>query len=229
MPAYNEEEGIYNTVKDFLNQEVVDEVIVVDNNSKDNTAKEAKSAGAIVYFEPKQGYGYAVQKAFRMALTRKADIIVNTESDSTFLGRDVYKLLPYLEDVDMVCGSRTHKVLVDKNAKMGPFLWWGNFALAKLLQFLYGSCQFTDIQCSLRAIRRNELKKIMPYLNEGGSTFLTQMTILAINKRLDIIEVPINYSERVGQSKITSTTFKSLIVGFKIIASLFKHKIMRGQ
>jgi len=137
MPAYNEEHSISNVVKDFLRQKIVDEVIVTDNNSSDRTSKKAKAAGAVVLHESRQGYGYAVQTAFKGALKRKADIIINTESDSTFLGRDIFKLLPYLEDVDFVLGSRTHSVLIRKNAKMGAFLWWGNFLLAKLLQLLF--------------------------------------------------------------------------------------------
>ena len=225
MPAYNEEQGISNVVRDFLRQKIVDEVIVANNNSTDNTARIAKSAGAHVIFEPKKGYGNAVQTAFREALKHKADIIVNTESDCTFLGRDTYKLLPYLDDVDMVLGSRTHKVLIRKNAKMGAFLWWGNYLLAKLLQFLYGSAQFTDIQCSFRAINRKGLIKIMPKLKEGGSTFLTQMTILVIKNGLKVIEVPINYSERIGESKITSDFYKSSKVGFGIVYSIFKNRL----
>lgn len=67
MPAYNEEENIYQAVKDFLANPYVDEVVVADNNSTDDTAELAEKAGARVVRERKQGYGYACQRALREA------------------------------------------------------------------------------------------------------------------------------------------------------------------
>ena len=115
IPAYNEEESIYDVVKDF-SKSYVDEVIVVDNNSTDKTAELAKKAGARVVRETKQGYGYAIQRGLREA---KGDIIIVTEADCTFVGDDMEKLLAYINDADMVLGTRTCMQLVEEGANMG--------------------------------------------------------------------------------------------------------------
>ena len=69
FPAYNEEENIRNAVNDFLRQRWIDEVLVVDNNSKDATAEEIKNTDAVYIFETKQGYGNAIQRGGLPATT----------------------------------------------------------------------------------------------------------------------------------------------------------------
>ena len=87
FPAYNEEGNIATAVKDFLATDVVDELIVVDNNSKDNTAELAKKSGAKVIKETRQGYGWANRRGLKEA---KGDIIITAEPDGTFIGRDIF-------------------------------------------------------------------------------------------------------------------------------------------
>lgn len=214
IPAYNEEESIYKVVKDF-SQPCIDEVIVVDNNSSDNTAKLAKKAGARVVKEPRQGYGYACQRALREA---KGDIIILTESDCTFRGKDVYKLLNYIDEVDMVLGTRTTKELVSKKAKMNWLLYWGNIFLAKLIQLKFlGKIRLTDVGCTFRAIKKPALNKIKNKFTVGGTYFSPEMIILALRNGIRMVEVPVNYDIRIGQSKITANFKKSLIVGLKML------------
>jgi len=109
LPAYNEEKYIRAAVEDFLTLGVVDEVLVVDNNSRDGTAVEARATRARVVSETRQGYGYALRRGLQDA---SGDIIIMAEPDGTFLGRDVLKLLAYADDFDMVCGTRTTRELV---------------------------------------------------------------------------------------------------------------------
>jgi len=103
IPAYNEEKAIAKVVNSF-NLPLVDEIVVVDNNCTDRTAKFARAAGAVVVQEHKQGYGYSCRKALESA---KGDIIILTESDNTFDAKDMPKLLAYIDDADMVLGTRT--------------------------------------------------------------------------------------------------------------------------
>src|SRR5688500_12716585 len=196
LPAYNEEQYIRVAVEDFAATGVVDEIIVVDNNSRDRTAEEARTTTARVVQETSQGYGFALRRGLREA---KGDLIIMAEPDGTFIGRDVLKLLAYSEDFDMVCGTRTTRELVWAQANMGWFLRIGNWTVAKILQFLFGGPSLSDCGCTLRLTHREALNRIQDALTVGGSHFLPEMVILGLKNNLKIIEVPVNYRGRIGQ------------------------------
>jgi glycosyltransferase involved in cell wall biosynthesis len=215
MPAYNEEEVIEKVVKEFKSIPEVAEIVVVDNNSTDRTAELAKKAGARVVKESRQGYGFACQTALREA---KYDIIFLTESDGTFEAKDVYKFLSYVDDADLVLGTRTTRELIEHNAKMGWFLLWGNLLLAKLIQLRFWvRTRLTDVGCTLRAIRKDALKKIINKFEVGSSEFSPEMIIISLKSNMRVVEIPVNYKVRIGESKITSNFWKSLKVGLKMI------------
>jgi glycosyltransferase involved in cell wall biosynthesis len=208
LTAYNDQEAVCQAVREFGSQENVVEVIVVDNNSHDATAQEAVYAGARVVREERQGYGYACIRGLREALScGDADVVVLAEGDMTFRGRDIWKMLPYLDDVDMVVGSRTHMNLVDPDSQMDWFYLWGNLLLAKVLQFRFfnwkflGRVRLTDVGCTMRAIRREALEKIIDELEVGGHHFSPHMTLVALKKGLRVVEVPLTFRRRVGVSK----------------------------
>lgn len=215
LPAYNEEHYIRPAVEDFLASGVVDEVVVVDNNSRDGTAAAARQTRARVVSESAQGYGHALRRGLREAT---GDLVVLAEPDGTFIGRDVLKLLAYADDFDMVCGTRTTRELIWEQANMGWFLRLGNWTVAKMIQFLYGGPSLSDCGCTLRLIRREALARIQDDLTVGGSHFLPQMVIAGLKRRLKIIEVPVNYRGRVGDSKITGTLEGTLRTGLRMIA-----------
>ena len=126
LTAYDDEAPIAGAVNEFLCQKNVVKVIVIDNNSGDATAKCAKFAGAEVVREYNQGYGYACIRGLKEALRcSEADIVVLAEGDMTFAGRDIWKLIPYTDDVDIVVGSRTHMSLIDPGSQMDWFYLWG--------------------------------------------------------------------------------------------------------
>jgi glycosyltransferase involved in cell wall biosynthesis len=222
LPAYNEEAHIRTAVEDFLASGVVDEVVVVDNNSRDRTVEEARKTPARLVSEHAQGYGHALRRGLREAA---GDLIIMAEPDGTFVGRDVLKLLAYAEDFDMVCGTRTTRELIWEQANMGWFLRIGNWTVAKALQFLYDGPSLTDCGCTLRLIRRSALEQIQDRLTVGGSHFLPEMVILALRRGLRVIEIPVNYRGRVGESKITGTMTGTLRTGFNMIALILRHRI----
>lgn len=206
LTAYDDEVSIPRAVTDFLSQRNVVKVIVVDNNSRDLTPVYAKDTGAEVVKERKQGYGFACIRGLREALTcEDADVIVLAEGDMSFRASDIWKLLPFVDDVDLVVGSRTHMSLND--SQMDWFYLWGNLFLAKILQFRFvnakflGRARFTDVGCTMRAIRKDALEKIIGSLNVGGHHFAPHMTKVALRNGLKVVEVPINYRKRVGVSK----------------------------
>jgi glycosyltransferase involved in cell wall biosynthesis len=200
FPAYNEADHVAHAVRDFLATGVVDEVVVIDNNSRDETAARASAAGARVIAETRQGYGFALRRGLADAA---GDLIVLSEPDGTFAGRDILKLLAYSEDFDLVCGTRTTRELLWHEANMGFSLRLGNVAVAKFLQLLFGGPSLSDCGCTMRLINRRGIDAIGGSLTVGGSHFLPEMVILALTRGLRVIEIPLNYRPRVGVSKIT--------------------------
>jgi glycosyltransferase involved in cell wall biosynthesis len=222
FPAYNEEQYIRPAIDDFLIRDVVDEIVVVDNNSRDRTAAEAAATPARVITETRQGYGFALRRGLAEA---SGDIIILAEPDGTFIGRDVLKLLAYADDFDMVCGTRTTRELIWDQANMGWFLRMGNWTVAKLLQVLHGAPSLSDCGCTLRLTHRAAVDRIRAELTVGGSHFLPEMVILALRHRLKVIEIPVNYRGRVGESKITGNFSGALRTGLRMIALILRYRL----
>jgi hypothetical protein len=153
------------------------------------------------------------------------DLVILAEPDGTFIGRDVLKLLAYADDFDMVCGTRTTRELIWAQANMGWFLRLGNWTVAKLLQVLHDGPSLSDCGCTLRLAHRAALEQIRPHLTVGGSHFLPEMVIVALRLRLKVIEVPVNYRGRVGDSKITGTLKGALRTGFRMIGLILAYRV----
>jgi glycosyltransferase involved in cell wall biosynthesis len=224
LTAYNDDGAIYHAVKDFLSQERVEKVIVVDNNSQDYTGTEAEKAGAMVIREFKQGYGFSIIRGLNEALNENVDVVVLAEGDMTFRGRDIRKMMPYLEEVDMVVGSRTHRVLVEPDSQLDWFYVWGNMLLAKVLELkffsfgFFSKVRFTDVGCTYRAIKTKALRKIMGKLVVGGHHFSPHMTLVALKSGLKVIEIPVTFRKRVGISKgAGGNRALAIKVGFRML------------
>jgi glycosyltransferase involved in cell wall biosynthesis len=224
FPAFNEEAHIRQAVEEFLAPGVVDDVIVVDNNSRDRTAEETRGTSARLVQEAAQGYGHALTRGLREAT---GDLVILAEPDGTFVGRDVLKLLAYADDFDMVCGTRTTRELIWAQANMGWFLRLGNLAVAKFLQVLHGGPSLTDCGCTLRLTHKTAVAQIVDELTVGGSHFLPEMVILALRRGLRVIEVPVNYRGRIGESKITGTLQGTLRTGLAMIALILRYRVAR--
>ena len=222
FPAYNEEAAIGAAVADFGSLDAVDEVLVVDNNSRDATAARAAAAGARVVREPRQGYGYALRRGLAEA---QGEYVVLAEPDGTFMGKDVLKLLAYADDFDLVLGTRTTRELIWHGANMGWQLRWGNWVVAKLLQVLFDGPSLSDCGCTLRLIRRAAADRLLPRFTVGGSHFLPEMVCLALLHGQRLVEVPVNYRDRVGESKITGSPSTALRVGARMIAVILRYRL----
>jgi len=222
FPAYNEQAGIAAAVADFGSLEAVDEVLVVDNNSRDQTASLAEAAGARVVREPHQGYGNALRRGLASA---HGEYIVLAEPDGTFMGKDVLKLLAYADDFDLVLGTRTTRELIWHGANMGWQLRWGNWIVAKLLQVLFDGPSLSDSGCTLRLVRRSAAERLLPRLTVGGSHFLPEMVCLALLEGQRVVEVPVNYRDRVGVSKITGSMSTALRVGARMVGLILRYRL----
>jgi glycosyltransferase involved in cell wall biosynthesis len=217
MPAFNEAEGIESSILDFLALPEVDEVVVVDNNSRDNTADLARRAGARVVMETRQGYGYACRTALAAG---EGDYIILVEPDQTFLATDIYKFLAYAEEFDIVLGTRTSKTCIWSGSNMGPFLRFGNLAVGKLLEYLHNGPCLTDVGCTYKLLRRESLWKIMDQFTVGGNHFSPELMIIGIRSGLVCVEIPVHYRRRVGTSKITGQFWKAFRLGLRMIAMI---------
>jgi len=222
FPAYNEEQCIDAAVREFLAVPAVDTVYVIDNNSRDNTAELARQAGAVVIRETRQGYGYGLRRGLAEA---KEDLIVLAEPDGTFVAGDILKLLSYSPEFNMILGTRTSRELIWKGANMGFFLRVGNTVVAKMLELLFNGPSMSDCGCTFRLIHREAAHKILPSLTVGQSHFLPEMVILALHKKLTLIEIPLNYRSRIGISKITGTLKGAVSTGLQMIQLIVSYRI----
>jgi len=222
FPVYNEQEGLLKAIEDFFGLEWVDEIVVVDNNSSDRSAAIAKTTRAKLVKEPRQGYGFALQRGLREA---GGDLIILAEPDGTFMAKDLLKLLAYSDDFEMVLGTRTTRELIWAEANMGIFLRLGNWAVAKLLEFLFNGPSLSDCGCTMRLVRADTVSRIQNHLTVGGSHFLPEMVILGLLGGMRIVEVPINYRGRVGTSKITGSFKTAWRVGWRMIRLILSYRI----
>lgn len=204
IPALNEEGIVGKTVKSIplteLKEKGMDvEVVVVDNASTDNTAKEATDAGARVVREDNRGYGNAYLRGFKES---KGDIIVMGDADGTYPLNTTYEFVqPLLTgDYDMVMGSRL-KGEIKKGAMPALHRYLGNPFLTWLLNALF-KAGISDAHCGMRAIRREALDKLN--LHSTGMEFASEMIIEAARENLKIAEIPITYYPRIGDSKLSS-------------------------
>ncbi len=216
IPALNEEKAISHVIND-LPRDIVDKIIVVDNGSSDNTSSMAEKAGAVVVREELKGYGAACQRG--ILISEPSDIIVILDADHSDYPDRISKLLDPIVDhgFDMVLGSRTMG-----NAEKGSLTLpqvFGN-RLATFLISLVTGYKYTDMG-PLRAIRTEKLKALdMTDKNFGWNV---EMQIKAVKQRLKILEVPVDYRNRIGKSKISGTLSGVIKAGAKILYSVFRY------
>ena len=222
FPAYNEETHIRKNIESFLHTKIFDEIIVVDNNSTDNTKVEIKKTTAKYLRERTQGYGAALRKGMEAS---SGDYIVLCEPDSTFSAKDIHKFLAYLDDFDCVFGTRTAKLLIHESAKMQFSLRMGNIFVAKILQYMFLGPTLTDVGCTYKLISRQAYNKIKENLKIIGSEFQPELMINLILKKIRILEIPVNYLEREGKSKITYNFISSFRLALKMLVLIFKLRI----
>lgn len=222
FPTYNEKDSIRQSIEDVLADGFVDEVVVVNNNAAAGTSEEVAKTSAREIMEPRQGYGRAIRTGLEQAT---GDYLIISEPDGTFDGHDVVKLLAYARDFDYVLGTRTTREMIWQGANMGIFLKWGNWAVAKMAEFLFNSSMLTDCGCTMRLISRNAVQKLAPRFTAEGNTFGLELTLLVIKHRVRFMEIPVNYRKRVGVSSVTGSWVKAFKLGCQMIGMIWKFRL----
>jgi len=220
--TYNEKDSIRKFIDDCFEIKVVDEVIAVDNNAVKGTKEEILKTKAKYFLEKRQGFGNGYRRALEEAT---GDILIMSEPDSTFDAKDVMKFLAYSDDFSVVFGTRTTSIMIGKGANMGLFLKWGNFAVAKFVEFLFNTNHLSDVGCTYRLIKRRAYERIKNKFVITGNEFNPDMMLQIIRNNIRFIEIPVNYLKRVGESSVTGKQWKAFFVGWKMIFLIIKHRL----
>lgn len=223
IPAYNEEASIGQVIKAI--PKIVSEIIVISNNSTDNTIKVAKNAGATVLSENKRGYGYACLKGMEYVSKQETtpDIIVFLDGDFSDYPEELTKIVaPIIDyDIDFVIGSRVSE-LREQGSMTKPQIF-GNW-LATNLMTLFFKAKFTDLG-PFRAIKYDKLMTLQMEDKTYGWTVEMQLKVLKNN--YSYLEIPVKYRSRIGVSKVSGTIKGAIFAGVKILYWIFKYSFKK--
>lgn len=222
IPVFNESGSIGHVLQD-IPANLVNEVIVVNNGSTDNTAEIAHQKGATVLLEERKGYGSACLKGINYIRNKPAEeqpeIIVFIDGDYSDYPEQMHLLVqPIIEqNIDMVIGSRAKGKRI--KGSMAPQQIFGNWLATSLIKLFFGA-KFSDLG-PFRAIKWQQLLDLQMVDTNYGWT--VEMQIKAAKKKLTFVEVPVDYRPRIGKSKITGTLKGTVMAGYKIITTIFKY------
>ncbi|WP_271855164.1 glycosyltransferase family 2 protein [Patiriisocius marinus] len=223
IPAYNEAGSIGHVIKDIPS--IVDEIIVVSNNSTDATEEVAKAAGATVLKESRKGYGYACLEGMRYVATKQKlpDIIVFLDGDYSDYPEQLTELVaPIIENnIDFVIGARVASLRED--GAMTVPQKFGNW-LATTLMSLFFRSTFTDLG-PFRAIKYSKLLALQMEDKTYGWT--VEMQLKALKKKYTYVEIPMKYRNRIGVSKVSGTVKGAIFAGIKILSWIFKYSFKK--
>jgi glycosyltransferase involved in cell wall biosynthesis len=224
LTAYNDEASIGHAVKDFLSHPSVARVVVISNNSKDQTLAVAKEAGAIAFDEQRQGYGSCVHRALTEGVRfDDSEIVILCEGDMTFRAYDIDKLLAYIPHADIVTGTRTVEQLRAKDTQLSTFMFYGNTFVGKLLEIKHlGNATFSDVGTTYKACRSEKLRDLLPKLDPNiNLEFNPYFLDIALDSGLRILEAPISFHKRIGVSKGGNIdNFVALKLGMRMIKGI---------
>ena len=210
IPCYNEERSIGRVIESLPRD--IDEVIVVDNDSNDSTAKVARTYGAKVITEKKRGYGAAIKTGFKHAT---GEIILTLDGDGQYPTEKVLEMISFLKskNLDFVSASR----FPIERRVMSATRIFGNIMLTKIANVLFG-LQLKDSQSGMWIFKRTVLATFD--LKSDDMPISEEIKIrAATNRTLTFAEYHIPYHERVGISKLSP-----LRHGIKNLFFLFRLK-----
>lgn len=219
IPAYNEQNSIGKVIKEI--PKIVDEIIVISNNSADNTEINAKKAGATVLSENRKGYGFACLKGMDYISKQdiKPAIVVFLDGDYSDYPEQLTEIIaPILNDnIDFVVGARVKELR--ENGSMTPQQIFGNW-LATFLMKLFFKAKFSDLG-PFRAIKYSQLLA----LNMEDKTYgwTVEMQLKVLKQKISYAEIPVKYRNRIGVSKVSGTIKGSIFAGIKILGWIFKY------
>ena len=217
IPCYNESRTIEKVVRDFRRVLPEAVVYVYDNNSNDGTGDIAARAGAVVRKERMQGKGNVIRRMFREI---DADCYLMVDGDDTYPAEDAPAMVAAVlnEQADMVVGDRLSSTYFTENKR--PFHNMGNGLVRASINRLFGS-DVKDIMTGYRAFSY-AFVKTYPVLSKGFE-IETDMTIHAINRRMQVANVVVSYRDRPDGSESKLNTYQDGMKVLMTIARLYKN------
>lgn len=212
--TYREKKSIRSVIEEFWKTGFVDEIVVVNNNAEVGTDEEVKKTKARIVYEKRQGYGYAFQTALKSAA---GDLIIVSEPDGTFQGKDLERFLVYSRDFDVVLGSRTSLIPSLLFGGMGVIRKFANVIEAKTIEILFNTNALTDVGCASKLFTRKALRKITPLWKiQKSALFNTELVLLTVREDVSFVEIPITYLKRVGKSAVVGNNWQAVRWAFII-------------
>ena len=221
IPVFNERDSLPLVVA-AIPRDRVDEVVVVDNGSTDDTPLVAQGLPVRLVREDRRGYGSACLAGIAALAASPPDVVVFLDGDFSDHPEEMPALLEAIAaGADLVIGSRTrgHR----EPGALLPQARFGNALACFLIARLFGH-RFTDLG-PFRAIRWDALQKLGMEDRTFGWT--VEMQVKAVRQGLRVAEVPVSYRRRIGVSKITGTLSGTVRAGWKILGTIAKHGIRR--
>jgi glycosyltransferase involved in cell wall biosynthesis len=223
IPAFNEQDSIAQVINEI--PKIVDQIIVISNNSTDQTEINAKNAGATVLKEPRKGYGFACLKGmdYIAQQEKKPSIVVFLDGDFSDYPAQLTEIIaPIINDnIDFVIGARVKAQR--ELGSMTPQQIFGNWLATFLIKLFFGA-KFTDLG-PFRAIKYQKLLS----LNMEDKTYgwTVEMQLKAVRKKLSYVEIPVKYRNRIGVSKVSGTLKGTIFAGIKILSWIFKYSFKK--
>ncbi len=221
IPCYNEEKGIGKVIDGVPDKKLADlgyraEIIIINNNSTDNTTKIAYEKGYKVVSEKKQGKGNAIRTGFRN-ISSDTDYVVMLDGDNTYKLKEIPRLIEPLESgfCDIIVGSRLEGKLYGDSLSFSHRLanWFFTFLVRRL--YLVNT---TDICTGYFAWKKEVVDKLAPHIKSDGFGIEAEMITKMAKLGFKIFSVPITYDKREGNSKLSP-----YLDGLKIFWILLKN------
>ena len=206
IPCYNEADGIGDVVRKLPAKKLRSygfelDILVIDNNSKDNTSEVAREAGARVVLERKQGKGNAIRTGF-YSLAEDTDYVVMLDGDDTYRAEEVLRLIEPLDSgfADAILGSRMHGNIAA--GSMPRLNRMGNQLYSSLVRSAY-KIPVTDVLTGYYAWTADSIKELRQHLR--STDFAIEMEMVTKMARLGqrVYSVPISYDSRQGESSLS--------------------------
>jgi glycosyltransferase involved in cell wall biosynthesis len=228
MPAYNAAKTLRDTYERILGQPV-DEIILVDDASRDNTFQQATELGIIsVRHRHNLGYGGNQKTCYTEALERNADVVVMVHPDGQYDPGFLRQIIqPIVEGkADVVLGSRMYYRHNARNGGMPMYKYISNILLTTLENFVLRQ-NLSEYHTGYRAYSRHFLETIPFMRNSNDFVFDTQILVQAVQFRMKIAEIPISTKYFAEASSVGFKT--SLIYGLKTLGVLFRYMLHRAR
>ena len=211
VPAFNEGKTIGDVVGSLRSNFPGFQIIVVDDGSNDNTAASAESAGGeVIRSGTNSGYGAAIKTGI---MSSKSKYIVTFDADGQHKAEDLQRMLEFIDDYEMVIGSRQGFFHTNLWRMPGKFFLW------ILAQYLIGK-KIPDINSGLRIVRRDKVIKYL-HLCPSGYSLSTTITLAMISRGYNVKFVPISISPRKGKSRVNLKTGFDTIILILRLSTLF--------